>query len=120
MTAGAARGRARSDILRAETMTPPDVAADIASVRTRSETKPSKTKAPVRLRRWAARALLFVPPLAVIALDLGRRRARIFGFEGMELFFYFASCAIGIILWTSLTAAATRVRGPGRWVVRTL
>lgn len=109
-------------------MPPPEATADVeGDADDADETaKPavSTTKAPsrraVRLRRWAARALLFVPPLAVIALDLGRRRARILGFEGMDLVFYFASCAVGILLWTSLTAAATRIRGPGRWVVRSL
>ena len=103
-------------------MAPPEATADADDddddVAAPTVQATSKARRAARLRRWAARALLLVPPLAVIALDLGRRRARIFSFEGMELFFYFASCAIGILLWTSLTGAATRIRGPGRWVAR--
>lgn len=82
--------------------------------------KSARTRRNVRLRRWGARALLFLPPLAVIALDLARRSGRILAFEGMDLFFYFASAAVGVLLWTSLTGAATRIRGPGRWAARTI
>lgn len=111
-------------------MAPPEAAADVEGGAdedddetlepTASRTVRTVSRRAVRVRRWAARALLLVPPLAVIALDLARRHARIFAFEGMDLVFYFASCAIGVLLWTSLTAAATRIRGPGRWVVRVL
>lgn len=109
-------------------MAPPEAAADVEGDADEDDdvAKPAvpRTAMPsrraVRIRRWAARALLLVPPVAVIALDLGRRHARILAFEGMDLLFYFASCAIGVLLWTSLTAAATRIRGPGRWVVRVL
>ena len=67
-------------------MAPPEATADVdddddeiaaPAVRTTS-----KTRRAVRLRRWAARALLFVPPLAVIALDLARRRARYYSYQG--------------------------------------
>lgn len=105
-------------------MAPPEAAADADDPISRAEApaRPvaSARRASVRLRRWAARALLFVPPLAVIALDLGKRRARVLSFEGTELLFYFASCAIGVVLWTSLTAVATRAKGFARWPVRVL
>src|SRR5215207_1500392 len=81
-------------------MAPPEATADVEDDDDDEVAAPAvrtsrASRRAVRLRRWAARALLFVPPLAVIALDLGRRRARIIGFEGMDLVFYFASCAIG-------------------------
>ncbi len=105
-------------------MAPPEAAADAEDPISRAEAPgrsvASARRASVRLRRWAARALLFVPPLAVIALDLGKRRARVLSFEGTELLFYFASCAIGVVLWTSLTAVATRAKGFARWPVRVL
>ncbi len=105
-------------------MAPPDAAADaddpISSAEAPVPAASSARRSAVRLRRWAARALLFLPPVAVIALDLGKRKARVLSFEGTELLFYFASCAIGILLWTSLTAVATRSKGFARWPVRVL
>jgi glucan phosphoethanolaminetransferase (alkaline phosphatase superfamily) len=103
-------------------MPPPEAAAGVDdSVEIRAVAaagNATSAKRAARLRRWTARLLLLVPPLAVIALDLAKRRARVLGFEGGDLLFYLASCAIGIILWTSLTAAATRVKGIARWPVR--
>src|SRR5687767_11678619 len=96
-------------------MAPPEATADVGDdddddvIAAPALRATPRSRRAVRVRRWAARALLFVPPLLVIALDLGRRHARIFALEGSELFFYFASCAIGVLLWTSLTAAATRI-----------
>src|SRR5690349_14041722 len=74
----------------------------------------------IRLRRWGARALVVATPLAIIAVDFGRRHLRISDFEPGELLFYFASAVVGVILWASLLAAATRIRGIGRWPVRVL
>ena len=71
-----------------------------------------------RIRRWLARALLVAAPFSIIAMDYGNRRERIAGFEGRELFFYLFSCLLGVALWTSLLAAATRVKGIARWPVR--
>lgn len=73
-----------------------------------------------RLRRWSARALVVAAPVALVLFDLGRRRLRIASFEPIELAFYVASAAVGVLLWTSLLAAATRTRGFGRWLVRAL
>ncbi len=72
----------------------------------------------VRVRRWAARALVASAPIAIVASDLGRRGTRILDFEPGELFFYFASALVGVVMWTSLLIAATRTRGFGRWPVR--
>lgn len=105
-------------------MAPPDAAADaddpISSAEAPVPAAPSSRRVAARSRRWAARALLFLPPVAVIALDLGKRHARVLSFEGTELLFYFASCAIGVLFWTSLTAVATRAKGFARWPVRVL
>lgn len=106
-------------------MVPPEAAADVDATdedvaARRRERSPSKVRARVRVRRWAGRALLLVPPLAVIGLDLAKRRARVLALEGTELAFYFASALIGIVLWASLTAVATRAKGIARWPVRVL
>ncbi|MDF2693645.1 MAG: putative sulfatase [Labilithrix sp.] len=78
----------------------------------------SGLRAKVRARRWLARALIVATPIALVLFDFGRRRLRIVEFEARELVFYFASAAIGVILWACLLAAATRTRGFGRWPVR--
>lgn len=77
-----------------------------------------RPRAVARTRRWIARALVVATPLALVGLDFEKRRARILGFEPGELLFYFASAAVGVLLWASLLSAATRTRGPGRWVLR--
>jgi glucan phosphoethanolaminetransferase (alkaline phosphatase superfamily) len=73
-----------------------------------------------RGRRWLARALVVLAPLALVGLDFGRRRLRIVDFERDEIIFYFASAAVGVLLWVCLLSAATRARGVGRWPVRVL
>lgn len=75
-------------------------------------------KGPLRLRRWGARALLVLPPLLVLVLDYLRRRDRIATFEGIEVVFYALSGVLATVLWTCLFAAATRLRGTSRWIVR--
>ena len=47
------------------------------------------------MRRWAARALLVLPALLVLAIDLAERRARLLSFDVAELGFYLASAALG-------------------------
>lgn len=74
----------------------------------------------VRGRRWLARALVVAAPLALFLFDFGRRRLRIVDFEPSELFFYVASGFLGVVMWLCLIAAATRIRGIGRWPVRIL
>jgi len=98
---------------------PPDAAAELDAAGAPSVTK-SKTKRAVRLRRWGARLLLIVPAMAVLLLDLGRRHSRIFAFETAELLFYLGSAALGLIVWTSLFAVASRARGVARHPVRVL
>lgn len=86
-----------------------------------TEGRPSRSyelRKKARLRRWGARALVVLAPLSVVAFDVARRHARIGTFESDELAFYFFSAAVGVILWSSLLFAASRVRGPGRWTVR--
>jgi glucan phosphoethanolaminetransferase (alkaline phosphatase superfamily) len=72
----------------------------------------------LRARRWLARGLVLATPVALVGVDFARRRLRIVDFEPGDLFFYFASAALGVILWVSLLSAATRIRGIGRWPVR--
>ena len=72
----------------------------------------------LRVRRWLARALVVLAPIAIVLFDFLRRRARIMTFEPDELAFYLGSAAVGVFLWTCLLTAATRVRGVGRWPVR--
>jgi glucan phosphoethanolaminetransferase (alkaline phosphatase superfamily) len=70
------------------------------------------------VRRWLARALIVATPLVVVAMDFQKRRLRIVDFEPLEIAFYFASAAVGVLLWVCLLSAATRRRGMGRWPVR--
>lgn len=72
----------------------------------------------LRRRRWLARALIVAAPVAVVALDYAKRHERIKDFDRFDVFFYFASGLLGVILWTSLFLAASRVRGMARWPVR--
>jgi len=81
---------------------------------------PSKKWRALRLRRWLARLLCVAPPLAVIALDLGRRHAHIFSFAGADLAFYFVSAALGVIVWTCLFAVGARAKGVAKPIVRVL
>ncbi|MDB4947294.1 MAG: putative sulfatase [Labilithrix sp.] len=71
-----------------------------------------------RVRRWAGRALLVAPTLSVLALDLGKRHARIFAFDGHDLLFYVGSVLLGLVVWGALVGVATRSRGFARWPVR--
>ncbi|HVH42689.1 MAG TPA: sulfatase-like hydrolase/transferase [Labilithrix sp.] len=93
--------------------------ADPVSQRT-LRSKPNARRAKARARRWLARGLIASPPLALLALDLGRRHLRISDFESGDLAFYFGSAAVGVVLWVCLLSAATRTRGVGRWSVRVL
>jgi glucan phosphoethanolaminetransferase (alkaline phosphatase superfamily) len=72
----------------------------------------------VRWRRWGARLLVISPPVALFAIDAMRRHQRLLELEPLEIAFYAASGAFAIVLWASLLAASTRLRGPGRWAVR--
>lgn len=73
-----------------------------------------------RARRWLGRLLLFVPTIAIVAVDLAKRRERLLGFEGQDLAFYLLSVLVGFFLWSSLLAVATRRRGFARWPVRVI
>lgn len=72
----------------------------------------------VRLRRWLARFLIVLAPISIVVLDYTKRHERIKDFSGFDTFFYFFSAGLGVVLWTSLFFAATRVRGMARWPVR--
>lgn len=98
---------------------PTERAPDAASA-TRGEARrrAGSARRGARARRWAARALVVAAPLAIVLVDVGRRGERLVTFGPRELAFYVASAALGVVLWTSLIAAATRRRGPGRWPVR--
>ena len=77
-------------------------------------------RAAARLRRIAGRALLFAPTLGIIAVDLSKRHPRLLGLAGPDLLFYLGSLLVGLVLWSSLLAVATRARGMARWPVRVL
>ncbi|MCL2725090.1 MAG: LTA synthase family protein [Polyangiaceae bacterium] len=77
-----------------------------------------RPKTAVRLRRWAGRALLGVPTLAILGVDLAKRREHLFAFVGGDLVFYLFSVAVSFLLWASLLAVSTRRRGWARWTVR--
>lgn len=89
---------------------------------------PSEPRAPgrmsrrraARLRRWLGRALLVVPTLGVLAVDLSRRHPRLAAFETPDLVFYALSVVVGLVLWSSLVGVASRSRGVARWPVRVL
>ncbi|MCA9588011.1 MAG: sulfatase-like hydrolase/transferase [Myxococcales bacterium] len=88
-----------------------------ATVRKRRPTVLSRRQA-AAARRWGARALLLVPTAAVLTLDLGRRHARIGSFVGGDFLFYVVNVVLGLVLWASLLALASRVRGWSRWPAR--
>jgi glucan phosphoethanolaminetransferase (alkaline phosphatase superfamily) len=64
--------------------------------------------------------LLFAPTLGIIGVDLAKRHPRLLGFAGPDLLFYLGSLLVGLVLWSSLLAVATRARGVARWPVRVL
>jgi hypothetical protein len=68
----------------------------------------------------AGRALLFAPTLGIIGVDLSKRHPRLLGLAGPDLLFYLGSLLVGLVLWSSLLAVATRARGMARWPVRVL
>ncbi len=92
--------------------------ASLVSARKDKTGRWQNIKTKVRARRWLARALVIAAPLSIVAYDFGRRHLRITDFDKNELIFYFASAAVGVLLWVSLLFASTRVRGVGRWPVR--
>jgi glucan phosphoethanolaminetransferase (alkaline phosphatase superfamily) len=73
-----------------------------------------------RLRRWAGRALLVVPGLAIALLDYARRREQLRHFDADELAFYGVSVVLSLVLWGALLAIATRRAGFARHVARVL
>jgi glucan phosphoethanolaminetransferase (alkaline phosphatase superfamily) len=77
-------------------------------------------RAAASVRRWVGRGLLVAPTLGIVAVELVKRRARLFTFEGWDLYFYLGSLGCGLVLWTSLVGVATRARGAARWVARAL
>lgn len=82
--------------------------------------RPRGKKAAAVLRRWVARLLLLLPALGVLAIDLHKRHTRIFDLARENLLFYFASAAVGIVLWTALVTIASKRSGAIRWPVRVL
>lgn len=80
----------------------------------------ARARSSARARRWIARGLLVLPPIAVVGLDLARRHARIRSFERGELAFYALSVVLSFVLWTALYAVASRGRGRGRFAARAL
>jgi hypothetical protein len=77
----------------------------------------------LRLRRWrrvVGTALLLLPVLAVVVIDLGRRSDRIVHFEGYYRWTYLGAVLESLVLWATLLYAASRRRGWGRWVAAAL
>ena len=79
---------------------------------------PEKLERAPRWRRWAGRALLLSPGLAVVLVDLQLRGARIRSFEQLDLTFYATSALLGAVLWFCLLCAASRPTGVSRWAAR--
>jgi len=79
---------------------------------------PLNPRAAARLRRWTGRALLAVPTLAVVGVDLAKRKHHLLDFEGNDLAFYLFGVGIGLVVWASLLALATGRRGPSRGLAR--
>lgn len=70
------------------------------------------------MRRWAARLLLVLPTLAILALDLAKRHGRVLAFDKADLAFYVLSGLVGLVMWAGLVGVASRHRGPAKWTVR--
>jgi len=100
----------------------PDTAAPSSSSApaTRGPMGRLSPRAAARLRRLAGRVLLFAPTLGIIGVDLSKRHPRLLGLAGHDLLFYLGSLLVGLVLWSSLLAVATRARGVARWPVRVL
>lgn len=94
-------------------------APDAAPAARAGRTAPGRRTA-ARRRRWLGRILLAAPPIAILAVDLAQRHARVFTFERPDLVFYGLSAAVGVVLWVSLLGVATRARGFAKWPVRLL
>ena len=62
------------------------------------------------LSRWRASrwALLAIPTLLVLAMDLSARPAKVQSFGGSARFVYLASCVVSAGLWAGLLGAAAR------------
>ena len=70
------------------------------------------------MRRWAGRALLVAPALAILITDLLRRHGKLGYLTRGEMGVYAASAVISMVLWGALLAMATQRTGPARWVSR--
>jgi glucan phosphoethanolaminetransferase (alkaline phosphatase superfamily) len=68
-----------------------------------------------RLRRIAGFALLLVPALSIVALDLARRGERVLEFGGFHRWTYLASMLESMVVWATLLYAASRRNGWARW-----
>jgi glucan phosphoethanolaminetransferase (alkaline phosphatase superfamily) len=68
-----------------------------------------------RLRRVAGLALLLVPALAIVGLDLARRGERVLEFGGLYRWTYLGAMLESMLVWATLLYAASRRRGWGRW-----
>src|SRR5688572_4185850 len=87
-------------------------------VRPASTSKSKKARTRIRARRWMARGLIVLTPVAIVLFDWIRRRPRIGDFDGRELAFYLGSATLGVLVWGCLLAVATRAKGIGRWPAR--
>lgn len=77
----------------------------------------------MRVRRWRrvlALALLLLPVLTIVVIDLGRRSERIAHFQGYYRWTYLGAVLESLVLWATLLYAASRRRGWGRWVAAVL
>jgi glucan phosphoethanolaminetransferase (alkaline phosphatase superfamily) len=105
-------------MVRAPAMTEPLRLPDAPGTRVPRQLRLGPRRSSARARRWLARAVVAVLPLAILGVDLTRRRTRLLSLDREDLFFYFLSATFGAVLWTMLVAAATRKRGIARWPLR--
>jgi arylsulfatase A-like enzyme len=72
----------------------------------------------VRVRRWAARAALLLPGVAIVGADWAWRRALIADYSTEATRAHAARALLSIAVWAALAAAAGRRRGFERIVAR--
>jgi len=74
----------------------------------------------VRARRWLGRALLLLPGLSIVGVDVALRSDRLLHGTTVDTTLYVAAAAVGVALWSALVVAATSRSGMLRWASRAL
>ncbi len=98
----------------------PEIPAEPVATAPEERRARSRLRALVAWRKLGASLLLLVVPLLGVALDFGRRGARIRSFPHEYLLTYVASLAESFLVWGVLLYAASRRRGAARQVAAVL